>query len=72
MKLLKSASVQISRTPGTAQEVGHGVAGVREAPRHEIAGGFPGLWGFDRGGDDGGAGVARLWRSQWPLRMGLG
>ncbi len=26
--------------PGTTQEVGHGVAGVREAPRHEIAGGF--------------------------------
>ncbi len=35
-----SASVQVSRTPGTTQEVGHGVAGVREAPRHEIAGGF--------------------------------
>ncbi len=26
--------------PGTTQEVGHGVVGVREAPRHEIAGGF--------------------------------
>ncbi len=35
-----SACVQVSRTPGTTQEVGHGVAGVREAPRHEIAGGF--------------------------------
>ena len=35
-----SLLVQVSRTPGTAQEVGHGVAGVREAPRHEIAGGF--------------------------------
>ena len=57
----ESAYVQVSRTPGTTQEVGHVVAGVREAPRHEIAGGFPGLWGFDRGGDDGGARVARLW-----------
>jgi hypothetical protein len=57
----ESAYVQVSRTPGTTQEVGHGVAGVREAPRHEIAGGFPGLWGFDRGGDGGGARVARLW-----------
>ncbi len=35
-----AAYVQVSRTPGTMQEVGHGVAGVREAPRHEIAGGF--------------------------------
>ncbi len=35
-----SPYVQVSRTPGTTQEVGHGVAGVREAPRHEIAGGF--------------------------------
>ncbi len=35
-----SAYVQVSRTPGTTQEVGHGVSGVREAPRHEIAGGF--------------------------------
>ncbi len=35
-----SPLVQVSRTPGTTQEVGHGVAGVREAPRHEIAGGF--------------------------------
>ncbi len=35
-----SALVQVSRTPGTRQEVGHGVAGVGEAPRHEIAGGF--------------------------------
>ena len=32
--------VQVSRTPGTTQEVGHGVSGVGEAPRHEIAGGF--------------------------------
>ncbi len=32
--------VQVSRTPGTTQEVGHGVGGVREAPRHEIAGSF--------------------------------
>ncbi len=37
---LTSVLVPVSRTPGTAQEVGHGVAGVREAPRHEIAGGF--------------------------------
>ncbi len=37
---LESACVQVSRTPGTTQEVGHGVAGVREAPRHEIAGSF--------------------------------
>ncbi len=58
---LTSALVQVSRTPGTTREFGHGVAGVREAPRHEIAGGLPGLWGFDRGGDDGGARVARLW-----------
>ncbi len=35
-----SAFVQVSRTPGTRQEVGHGVAGVGEAPRHEIAGVF--------------------------------
>ncbi len=35
-----TAVVQVSRMPGTAQEVGHGVAGVREAPRHEIAGAF--------------------------------
>jgi hypothetical protein len=35
-----SPCVQVSRTPGTTQEIGHGVAGVREAPRHEIAGGF--------------------------------
>ncbi len=35
-----AAFVQVSRMPGTTQEVGHGVAGVREAPRHEIAGGF--------------------------------
>ncbi len=67
-----SGLVQVSRMPGTTQEVGHGVSSVREAPRHEIAGVFPGLWGFDRGGDDGGARVARLWRSQWPLGMGLG
>jgi hypothetical protein len=35
-----SLIVQVSRTPGTTQEVGHGFAGVGEAPRHEIAGGF--------------------------------
>ena len=35
-----SPFVQVSRTPGTTQGVGHGVAGVREAPRHEIAGCF--------------------------------
>ena len=35
-----SLLVQVSRMPGTTQEVGHGVVGVREAPRHEIAGGF--------------------------------
>jgi hypothetical protein len=35
-----SVLVQVSRTPGTTQEVGHGAAGVREAPRHEIAGDF--------------------------------
>ncbi len=35
-----SDPVQVSRTPGTTQEVGHGVAGVREAPRHEIAGSY--------------------------------
>ncbi len=36
----KTGFVQVSRTPGTTQEVGHGVAGVGEAPRHEIAGSF--------------------------------
>ncbi len=35
-----SPFVQVSHTPGTTQGVGHGVAGVREAPRHEIAGCF--------------------------------
>jgi hypothetical protein len=35
-----SPLVQVSRTPGTTQEVGHGAVGVGEAPRHEIAGDF--------------------------------
>jgi hypothetical protein len=38
--LRMSPLVQVSRMPGTTQEVGHGAVGVREAPRHEIAGGF--------------------------------
>jgi hypothetical protein len=37
---LETVYVQVSRTPGTTQEIGHGVASVREAPRHEIAGCF--------------------------------
>ncbi len=36
-------------------------AGVREAPRHEIAGCSASLWGFERGGDGGVVGwVARI------------
>jgi len=53
LRLLRTVSVKVSLTPGLRRQPRAPTAGVREAPRHEIAGGGAPelqqrLWGFRR------------------------
>ena len=46
---------------GTMDVVAHGSGQRPRSAKARNRGVLPGLWGFDRGGDDDGVGVGRLW-----------